>query len=138
VSGVPFNAHAGLMVRRWEADGVEMVLPYAEHLSAHPGVFHGGVISALIDTAGCGAVAAGHDFDKGSRITTVALSIQFLTVAPGEDAVAHAACTRRGQHIHQAHVVVRAVASDRELAEGLVTVHIAGERPGLAAVTQPA
>jgi hypothetical protein len=38
------------------------------------------MLSALIDTAGCGAVAAGHDYARGSRITTVALAVQFLTV----------------------------------------------------------
>ena len=131
-TGVAFNAHAGMTVRRWDPDGVEMLLPYADHLSAHEGVFHGGVISALIDTSGCGAVMAGHDFDKGSRLTTISLSVQYLTVAPGEDVVAHARCTRRGSSIHHAEVVVRSETSDKEVARGLVTVQIAGERPGAA------
>ena len=65
--GVAFNRRCRIRVTRWEADGVEIVLPYAESLSAHEDVFHGGVISALIDTAGAGAVIAGHDFTKGSR-----------------------------------------------------------------------
>jgi uncharacterized protein (TIGR00369 family) len=128
--GVAFNKHCHITVRRWEPDGIELALPYADHLSAHSGIFHGGVISALIDTAGSGAVMAGHDFNKGSRLTTVSLAVQFLSVAPGEDVVAFARCTRRGKQVHYADIVVRSE-SGKDLAQGLVTVHIAGERPGL-------
>lgn len=127
--GVAFNVACGIAVQRWEPDGVELHLPYRDDLSAHQGIFHGGVLSALIDTAGCGAVAAGHDYDKGSRITTVALAVQYLTVAPGEDVVAHARCTRRGRSVHYADVVVRSQDSGRELAQGLVTVSVIGDRP---------
>src|SRR5436190_1784365 len=80
--GVAFNQHIGIIVRRWDPDGVELCLPYASRLSAHEGIFHGGVIAALIDTSGAGAVMAGHNFDKGSRLTTVALAVQYLAVAP--------------------------------------------------------
>ena len=126
--GVGFNKACGVHVRRWEADGVEIELPYRDDLSAHDGIFHGGVVSALIDTAGCGAVAAGHDYDKGSRITTIALSVQYFTVAPGEDIVAFARCTRRGRRVNYADVVVRSATSGKDLAQGLVTVSVSGER----------
>jgi uncharacterized protein (TIGR00369 family) len=127
--GVAFNHHCHITVRRWEPDGVELVLPYADHLSAHSGIFHGGVISALIDTAGSAAVMAGHDFNKGSRLTTVSLAVQYLSPAAG-DVVAYARCTRRGKQVHYADVIVRSE-SGKDVAQGLVTVHIAGERPGL-------
>jgi uncharacterized protein (TIGR00369 family) len=90
--GVKFNRGCGMRVLLWEPDGVEMMLPYSEGLSAHEGVFHGGVISALIDTAGSGAVIAGHDFAKGSRLSTVSMSVQFLAPARGHEAVARARC----------------------------------------------
>jgi uncharacterized protein (TIGR00369 family) len=128
-TGVAFNAHCRMTVERWDPDGVEMRLPYAEHLSAHEGVFHGGVISALIDTAGSAAVLAGHDFDRGSRLTTISLSVNYLGVAPGEDVVAEARCTRRGGRVHFAEVMVRS-GSGRPVAQGLVTVSISGQRPG--------
>jgi uncharacterized protein (TIGR00369 family) len=135
--GVAFNAHCGMTVQRWDADGVEMHLPFADHLGAHDGIFHGGVISSLIDTAGCGAVAAGHDFNLGSRITTAALAVQYLSVAPGQGAVARARCTRRGRQLSYAEVTVYSDATDKPLAQGLVTVNTAGERPGLeAAIAQ--
>ena len=118
-----------MTVRRWDPDGVEMHVPFREDLGAHPGVFHGGVLSALIDTAGCGAVAAGHDYTIGNRITTVALAVQYLSVDPGQGAVAYARCTRRGKQINYAEVTV---CSDtgKALAHGLVTVSVSGERSG--------
>jgi uncharacterized protein (TIGR00369 family) len=130
--GVAFNAHCGITVTRWEPGGVELRLPYAEQLSAHAGIFHGGVISALIDTAGCGAVAAGHDFNLGSRITTIAIAVQYLSVAPAEAALARAHCTRRGRQVNYAEVTVFGEVSEKPVAQGLVTVNAAGERPGLA------
>ncbi len=95
--GIPFNQHCGIEVRRWDDEAVELFLPYAEVLSAHAGIFHGGVVSALLDTTATGAVMAGHDFAKGSRLTTISLSVQYLSVAPGEDLLATGWCTRRGR-----------------------------------------
>ena len=125
--GVAFNRACGMTVRRWDPDGVEMHLPFRDDLGAHPGVFHGGVLATLIDTAGCGAVAAGHDYDKGSRITTVSLAVQYFTVDPGQGVTALARCTRRGKQINYAEVTVRSEAG-KELARGLVTVSVSGAR----------
>jgi uncharacterized protein (TIGR00369 family) len=125
--GVAFNKACQMTVTRWDPDGVAMRLPFRDDLAAHPGVFHGGVLSALIDTSGCGAVAAGHDYDKGDRITTVALAVQYLSVDPGAGVVAHARCARRGQQLSYAEVTV---VSDngKPLAQGLVTVSATGKR----------
>jgi uncharacterized protein (TIGR00369 family) len=125
--GVAFNRAAGMTVERWDPEGVEMHLPYRDDLGALPGMFHGGVLSALIDTAGCGAVIAGHDYDKGSRVTTVALAVQYLSVDPGQGVTAYARCTRRGKQISYAEVVVRSN-TGKDLAQGLVTVSVSGER----------
>ena len=125
--GVAFNKACAMSVRRWDPEGVEMHVPFRDDLGAHPGVFHGGVLSALIDTAGCGAVAAGHDYAKGNRITTVALAVQYLSVDAGQGAVAYARCTRRGKQINYAEVLVRSDAG-KELAQGLVTVSVTGAR----------
>lgn len=128
--GVRFNRLCRMRVLRWDADGVEMALPYAEDLSAHEDTFHGGVVSALIDTAGGGAVMADHDFAKGSRLSTVSLSVQFLEPARGPQLVAHAVCDRRGGRIHHAVVEVRDSAG-AVCARGQVVVTISGERVGL-------
>lgn len=133
--GVAFNRRCRMRIVRWDPDGVEMLLPYAEELSAHEGVFHGGVISALIDTAGAGAVIAGHDFSKGSRLSTVSMSVQYLAPARGAEAVAHARCVRRGGRVHFADVDV--IADGRVCARGQVVVTISGERPGVGDPIEP-
>ncbi|MGW0761494.1 PaaI family thioesterase [Streptomyces sp. NPDC002814] len=134
--GVKFNRDCGMRILRWDPDGIEMVLPYAESLSAHEGVFHGGVISALIDTAGAGAVIAGHDFDKGSLLSTVSMSVQYLAPARGREAVAHARCVRRGRCLHFADVEVR-MPDGRICARGQVVVTISGERAGVGDPIEP-
>ena len=128
--GVAFNKHAGIRVRRWEPDGVELGLPFKPELSAHEGVFHGGVIAALIDTTGSAAVLAGHDFSKGSRLSTVSMSVNYLGVAPFEEVVALGRATKRGGRVHYADVMVRSE-SGTQVAQGLVVVSISGVRAGL-------
>jgi uncharacterized protein (TIGR00369 family) len=128
--GVPFNTHCGLEVRQWDADTVELFLPYADELSAHTGIFHGGVVAALLDTTASGAVIAGHDFAKGSRLTTISLSVQYLSVAPGEDLLGIGRCTRRGRTVNFAEARAVGAVSGKVVATGQVAVNIAGERPG--------
>jgi uncharacterized protein (TIGR00369 family) len=128
--GVPFNKHCGIEVRRWDAEAVELFLPYSDQLSAHGGIFHGGVVAALLDTTASGAVMAGHDFTKGSRLTTISLSVQYLSVALGEGLLATARCTRRGRSVHFAQAQACGAASGKVVATGQVAVSISGERPG--------
>ena len=139
VNGVAFNRRCNLRIARWEADGVEFVLPYAEDLSAHEGIFHGGVVAALLDTTCSAAVIAGHDFGRGSRLTTISMSVQYLSVAPSEDLVCLARCTRRGRSVNFAEASARGATSGRIVATGQVVVNISGERPGAPwTVTAPA
>ncbi len=128
--GVAFNKACAITVERWDPEGVEMRLPMRDDLTALPGIFHGGIIAALIDTSGCAAVAAGHDYALGNRISTIAMSVQFETAEPGSAAVAYARCTRRGRQVNYAEVVVRAEETGKELARGLVTVSATGRREG--------
>ncbi len=119
--GVPFNRLCGMEVRRWDADGVEIALPLRDDLMSYPGVFHGGVISALIDTAAVGSVAAGHNFDYGERISTTALTVHYEAVDPGAGAVALGRTTRRSRQINFCEVVVNSD-KGKEVARGLVHV----------------
>ena len=89
------------------------------------------MVSALLDTTASGAVLAGHDFAKGSRLTTISLAVQYLSVAPEENLLATAWCTRRGRSVHFAQAQACGAASGKVVATGQVAVSICGERPGV-------
>ena len=127
---IPFDRHAGMVLREWGAERVVVELPYRAELSAHEGIFHGGLIAALIDTTGSAAVVAGHDFSKGTRVTTVSMTVNYLASAPFESAVATGRAVHRGGRLHHAEVEVRS-SSGRLLARGSLVVNISGRRPGL-------
>jgi uncharacterized protein (TIGR00369 family) len=128
--GVAFNVTMGVSVVRWGPDAVELEIPYSDALSAHEGIFHGGVLSALIDTAGAAAVMAGHDYNLGSRLSTISLSVNYLSAASGEKIVASARCARRGKTTHYASVDVR-TDDGKLVAQGIGAYLVAGERRGL-------
>jgi uncharacterized protein (TIGR00369 family) len=125
---VPFNNLVGLDIIDWAPDLVRARLPFAERLSAHDGIFHGGVLATAIDTIGTGAVVAGHDFNLGSRFTTVTITIQYLAVAPYEDIVIEGRCSKRGRRLNFARGTVLTQAG-KPLAEGVLVISAAGERP---------
>jgi uncharacterized protein (TIGR00369 family) len=126
---IPFNRHTGMVVREWGPDAVEIELPFDDALSAHEGIFHGGMVAALIDTTGTGSVMAGHDFRKGSRVSTVSLNVGYLAAVPFESVVARAQAVHRGGRLHHAEVTVRS-ASGTVIARGSVVVTISGRRTG--------
>jgi uncharacterized protein (TIGR00369 family) len=130
-SHIAFNQLIGTEILDWEPGLVRARVPFADRLSAHNGIFHGGVVATLIDTTGTGAVISGHDFNRGSRLTTVSMNVQYMSVAPGEDLIAEGICTRRGRALSFARVSVTSAAG-KLLAEGMLTVSIAGERTGAA------
>ena len=126
-TGVAFNSLCGVRVARWDPDSVTIELPYADQLSAHEGTFHGGVVSALVDIAATGAVMAGNDFNVGTQPVTLAMSVQYLSVAPGEDIVATARCPKRGR-TNFVDVSVSSP-SGKLVAQGIVTVAVTGRPP---------
>lgn len=130
VDGVAFNRRCKMRIIRWDEDAVEIALPYADDLSAHDGIFHGGVVGALLDTTATAAVIAGHDFNRGSRLTTISMSVQYLSVAPGEDLLCEGRCTRRGRAVSFAEGIARGATSGKPVASCQVAVSVAGERPG--------
>lgn len=125
-ASVPFNNLCGTRIERWETDGVTVLLPYAETLTAHARSFHGGAISALIDIAATGAVMAGHDFTLGPAPVTLALSVQYIAMVDGESIRAIATCRKRGR-TNFVDVDVLSV-SGTLLAQGLATVGIVAPR----------
>jgi uncharacterized protein (TIGR00369 family) len=126
---VAFSRLCGFEVVEFTPEVVRVRAAFRPELSAHEKIFHGGVLATLIDTAGSGAVIAGHDYSLGTRLTTVSMSVQYLSVAPGEDIIAEGRCTRRGRSLNFAQVVVTSTGGKR-LAEGMLTVNVSGHRQG--------
>lgn len=91
----PFLAGLGIVVERYEPDDVTIRLPFREDLTNDGTYFHGGVIASVLDTAGAAAAWSNHDFDKGMRASTVAMSVQYTGAAKQCDLLCHARTTRR-------------------------------------------
>jgi uncharacterized protein (TIGR00369 family) len=106
----PFIGGLGIAFERYEPDDVVIRLPFREDLTNDGTYFHGGVIASVMDTTGAAAAWSNHDFDKGMRASTAAMSIQYtrtvrrrkeltfteITAADADgDVVAHAVQTYR-------------------------------------------
>lgn len=95
----PFLAALGIVFERYEPDEVTIRLPFREDLTNDGTYFHGGVIASIIDTTGAAAAWSNHDFDKGNRASTVAMSIQYVGAAKKSDLICHARTVRRGKEL---------------------------------------
>ena len=83
-------------------------------------VVHGGALSTLVDTAATAAAWAGAEDTTSLRGTTVALTVNFVGAARGQDVTATARVSRRGRTI--VFVDVEATGADGTLvARALVT-----------------
>lgn len=95
----PFIALLGLTVESFEADSVTMRLPFRAELTNDGTVYHGGVVASVIDTAGALAAWSNHDFDKGVRASTVAMTVQYVGTARTSDLLCHARTVKRGREL---------------------------------------
>ena len=95
----PFLSGLGVVFDRYEPDDVVLRLPFREDLTNDGTYFHGGVIASVIDTAGAAAAWSNHDFDKGSRAATVAMSVQYVGAAKRSDLVCTARTVRRAKEL---------------------------------------
>lgn len=95
----PFLAGLGIVFDRYEPDDITIRLPFREDLTNDGTYFHGGVIASVMDTAGAAAAWSNHDFDKGTRASTVAMSIQYTGAAKRCDLLCHARTARRRKEL---------------------------------------
>ena len=100
---VPFNKACAMEVTRWDAEGVTVELPPADWLMNSLGAYHGGVVSALCDTAAAGAVMAALGGD--GRMSTISMTVQYMSPATGR-LRAEARCTKCGRQVQFAEVTV--------------------------------
>ena len=112
----PFMGGLGIVFERYEPDDVTLRLPFREDLTNDGTYFHGGVIASVMDTAGAAAAWSNHDFDRGTRASTVAMSIQYTGAAKRSDLLCHGRTIRRRKELTFTEIT----ATD---AEGNVVAH---------------
>src|SRR5438132_11363427 len=95
----PYLASLGVVFESYQPDQVSIRLPFRENLTNDGTYYHGGVIAAVMDTAGAAAAWSNHDFTKGTRASTVAMSIQYVGACKGADLLCHARTVRRGKEL---------------------------------------
>ncbi len=95
----PFLAGLGIVIERFEPDEATIRLPFREDLTNDGTYYHGGVIASVIDTTGALAAWSNHDFDKGARASTIAMSVQYVGACKRSDLLCHAKAVRRGKEL---------------------------------------
>ncbi|HVX19448.1 MAG TPA: PaaI family thioesterase [Acidimicrobiales bacterium] len=99
MGSTPYLSGLGLVFDRYEPDEVTLRLPFRAELTNDGHVYHGGVIATVMDTAGAAAAWSNHDFSKGTRASTVSMSLQYVGVCKGTDLVVHARAVKRGREL---------------------------------------
>lgn len=112
----PFMSWLGIVFDSYEHDDVVLRLPFREELTNDGSVYHGGVVASMIDSAGAGAAWSNHDFNKGTRASTVSLTIQYIGACKRSDLVCHAKAVKRGREL----IFTEITASD---GDGTVVAH---------------
>jgi uncharacterized protein (TIGR00369 family) len=95
----PYLSWLGLAFERYEPDDVVMRLAFRPELTNDGTYYHGGVVAAALDTAGAAAAWSNHDFTRGTRASTVAMSLQFVGAAKRSDLVCRGRVVRRGREL---------------------------------------
>jgi uncharacterized protein (TIGR00369 family) len=95
----PFLKGLGIVIERFEPDEASIRLPFREDLTNDGTYYHGGVIASVIDTTGALAAWSNHDFDKGARASTIAMSVQYVGACKRSDLLCHARAVRRGKEL---------------------------------------
>jgi uncharacterized protein (TIGR00369 family) len=112
----PFIGWLGLVFDRYEPDEVVVRLPFRPELTNDGTYYHGGVVASAIDTAGAAAAWSNHDFDKGTRASTVSMTVQYVGACKQSDLVCTARTVKRGKEL----IFTEITATD---AGGVVVAH---------------
>jgi uncharacterized protein (TIGR00369 family) len=115
-TSTPFMSWLGVTFDRYEHDDVVLRLPFRADLTNDGIVYHGGVVASLLDSAGAAAAWSHHDFDKGTRASTVSMSVQYVGVCRRSDLVCAATVVKRGKEL----IFTEITAAD---ADGRVVAH---------------
>lgn len=120
----PFLQGLGIVFDRYEEDDVVLRLPFRHELTNDGVHYHGGVIASVIDTAGAAAAWSNHDFSKGTRASTIAMSVQYVGAAKSSDLLCHARTVRRARELSFTEITATDV-DGRVVAHAVQTYRIA-------------
>ena len=115
---INYNRFLGMRIDSLEERVARIRIPYAEHLIGDPfrPALHGGAVSSLIDVAG--GLAAFTAVQRGDRLSTVDLRVDYLRPAQLLDLVAEARLLRAGNRVAVADVTVFQDDPERPIAVG--------------------
>jgi len=124
-----FWRHLGIVVDDAGAGWVRLRVPVRDDLRNAAGApVHGGVYSALVDTAVGGALSTLHESAEGGvGQTTLDLNVSFIAGVTGGDIVAEGRILKRGRSIAFGEARITD-GTDRLLAVGRATYMILGAR----------
>jgi uncharacterized protein (TIGR00369 family) len=102
---IPFNRYLGVKLAEAREGYARLEVPFREELIGDPlrPALHGGVLSALADTAGGAAVWTGLA-DNDARVSTIDLRVDYLRPARLVTIVAEASVVRLGNRVGVADV----------------------------------
>lgn len=95
----PFLSGLGVVFDRYEPDDVVLRIPFRADLTNDGTYYHGGVVASALDTAGAAAAWSNHDFDRGTRASTISMGIQYVGACKRSDLLCHARTVRRGKEL---------------------------------------
>lgn len=95
----PYMKWLGIVFDRYEPDDVTIRLPFREDLTNDGTYYHGGVIASVMDTSGAAAAWSNHDFDKGTRASTISMTVNYVGAAKQSDLICHARTVRRRKEL---------------------------------------
>jgi len=128
ITSQPFMAHIGARLTHISPGAVDLEVMTANALEQQHGFFHGGVITAIADSAA--GYAALSLFDEDDGILTAELKINFLAPANGEKLIARGRVIKPGRTLTVCRAEVFSVDGENEklVAYALLTMAC---RPGL-------
>lgn len=122
---VPFQKLLGVEVLDTADSYSKVQIKFRPDLAGGGNAYHGGVVSSLIDLTGALAAWMGHDTEKkGVKASTVALNVQFLSAALGEDIIAEGRCLKRGKELNFCDIEVNTADSKKLVAKGSIVYRI--------------
>jgi uncharacterized protein (TIGR00369 family) len=121
----PYMSWLGIVFERYEPDDVTVRLPYREDLTNDGTYYHGGVIAAAMDTTGAAAAWSNHDFEKGTRASTISMTINYVGAAKRSDLICHARTVRRAKELTFTEITATD-ADGNVVAHGVQTYRLGG------------